>query len=389
MKNMQDIDLKGKRVLIREDFNVPLDSQGHISGAARIQAALPTIRQALDKDAAVILVSHLGRPEEGKFTDKFSLQPVAECLTNLLQRKVHLIRDWQHGVAIHPGEVVLLENIRFNHGEKADDVDLSKRLASLCDVFVMDAFATAHRAQASTHGVAKYAPVACAGPLLQAELNALKKITEAPAKPFVAIVGGAKVSSKLPLLKNLVNKVDQLIVGGGIANTFIAAAGYNVGRSLYQAELIPTAIELIAAAKARDAEIPMPIDVITATEFSATAKTKTKLLNEVNDDDMILDIGTQTAQFYATLLKNANTIVWNGPVGVFELEPFSQGTKALANAVADSQAFTVAGGGDTVAAIDKYQLDDKISYISTGGGAFLELLEGKILPAVAILEEKG
>ena len=389
MKNMQDINLKDKRVLIREDFNVPLSAQGNISSDARIKAALPTIKQALDQGAAVILMSHLGRPAEGKFTAAYSLAVVADCLTQQLKQNVRLVKDWQQGVTIKSGEVILLENVRFNTGEQADEPGVSKQLASLCDVFVMDAFATAHRAQASTHGVAKYAPVVCAGPLLQAELSALSKVIKAPVKPFVAIVGGAKVSTKLPVLENLLNKVEQLIVGGGIANTFIAAAGYNVGRSLYEADLIPTARALIKAAKARGAEIPMPLDVITATECSAMAKAMTKPITAVDDNEMILDIGPQTTQLYAKLLKKAKTIVWNGPVGVFELPPFAQGTKALALAIADSAAFTVAGGGDTLAAIDQYQLNDKISYISTGGGAFLELLEGKVLPAVAILEEKG
>ena len=389
MKRMQNIDLKNKRVLIREDLNVPLDDSGNISSDIRIKAALPTIKQALEKGAAVILMSHLGRPEEGVFNSKFSLAPVAKRLQELLHQDVKLVRDWQQGIEVKLGEVILLENVRFNKGEKKNDVTLAKQLASLGGVFVMDAFATAHRAQASTYGVSKYAPIACAGPLLQAELDALSKAIEAPAKPFAAIVGGAKVSSKLPVLENLVDKVDQLIVGGGIANTFIAAAGYNVGKSLYEADLIPTAKTLMATAKANDAEIPLPIDVVTATTFSADAVAETKLVAEVGDDDMILDIGPKTAALYAQLLQTAKTIVWNGPVGVFELAPFESGTKALAESIAASGAFTVAGGGDTLAAIDKYALSDKISYISTGGGAFLELLEGKVLPAVTILEEKG
>ena len=389
MKRMQNINLKNKRVLIREDLNVPLDDTGNISSDIRIKAALPTIKQALEKGAAVILMSHLGRPEEGVFDSKFSLAPVATRLQELLHQDVKLVSAWQEGLEVKPGEVVLLENVRFNKGEQKNDVALAKQLASLGDVFVMDAFATAHRAQASTYGVAKYAPIACAGPLLQGELDALSKAIEAPAKPFVAIVGGAKVSSKLPVLESLVDKVDQLIVGGGIANTFIAAAGYNVGKSLYEADLISTAKTLMATAKANDAEIPLPIDVVTATTFSADAVAETKLVAEVGDDDMILDIGPKTAALYAQLLQTAKTIVWNGPVGVFELAPFEGGTKALAESIAASSAFTVAGGGDTLAAIDKYALSDKISYISTGGGAFLELLEGKALPAVTILEEKA
>ena len=389
MKRMQNIDLKNKRVLIREDLNVPLDNTGNISSDIRIKAALPTINQTLEKGAAVILMSHLGRPEEGVFDSKFSLAPVATRLQELLHKDVKLVNAWQEGLEVKPGEVVLLENVRFNKGEQKNDVALAKQLASLGDVFVMDAFATAHRAQASTSGVAKYAPIACAGPLLQGELDALGKAIEAPAKPFVAIVGGAKVSSKLPVLENLVDKIDQLIVGGGIANTFIAAAGYNVGKSLYEADLISTAKTLMATAKANDAEIPLPIDVVTATTFSADAVAETKLVAEVGDDDMILDIGPKTTVLYAQLLQTAKTIVWNGPVGVFELVPFEGGTKALAESIAASSAFTVAGGGDTLAAIDKYALSDKISYISTGGGAFLELLEGKALPAVTILEEKG
>lgn len=389
MKKMQNIDLRNKRVLIREDLNVPLNDQGEISSDLRIKAAIPTIQTALEKGAAVILMSHLGRPEEGKFAAEFSLAPVAKRLSQLLRQPVKLISDWQAGVNVKVGEVVLLENVRFNQGEKKNNKTLAQQLARLCDVFVMDAFATAHRAQASTYGVAEYAPVACAGPLLQTELDALNKAIKNPAKPFLAIVGGAKVSSKLPVLENLVDKVDQLIVGGGIANTFIAAAGYNVGKSLYEKDLVPVAKKLMAAAKTSGSEIPLPIDVITATVFAADAITETKLVADVSPDDMILDIGSQTAKLYAKLLQHAKTIVWNGPVGVFEMVPFAQGTKSLAEAIANSNAFTVAGGGDTLAAIDKYHLSDKISYISTGGGAFLELLEGKTLPAVTILQEKG
>jgi phosphoglycerate kinase len=386
---MQQIDLQNKRVLIREDLNVPLNQEGEITSDLRIQAALPTIKAALAQQAAVILMSHLGRPTEGQFEAEYSLAPVAKKLSALLQQPVKLIVNWQNGVDVKPGEVVLLENVRFNKGEAKDDDALAKQYASLCDVFVMDAFATAHRAQASTHGVAKYAPAACAGPLLEQEIDALEKALANPQKPFVAIVGGSKVSSKLTVLKNLINKVDQLIVGGGIANTFIAAAGYNVGKSLYEADLIDQADALMQQAKARGASIPLPIDVVVATEFSADAETEIKLLNEIDDEDRILDIGPQTTKAYAKILQTSKTIVWNGPVGVFELAPFEQGTKAVATAIAESKAFTVAGGGDTLAAIEKYQVSNKISYISTGGGAFLELLEGKALPAITILNKKG
>ncbi len=389
MKLMQQIDLQNKRVLIREDLNVPLNQEGEITSDLRIQAALPTIKAALAQQAAVILMSHLGRPTEGQFEAEYSLAPVAKKLSALLQQPVKLIVNWQNGVDVKPGEVVLLENVRFNKGEAKDDDALAKQYASLCDVFVMDAFATAHRAQASTHGVAKYAPAACAGPLLEQEIDALEKALANPQKPFVAIVGGSKVSSKLTVLKNLINKVDQLIVGGGIANTFIAAAGYNVGKSLYEADLIDQADALMQQAKARGASIPLPIDVVVATEFSADAETEIKLLNEIDDEDRILDIGPQTTKAYAKILQTSKTIVWNGPVGVFELAPFEQGTKAVATAIAESKAFTVAGGGDTLAAIEKYQVSNKISYISTGGGAFLELLEGKALPAITILNKKG
>jgi len=389
VKLMQQIDLQNKRVLIREDLNVPLNQEGEITSDLRIQAALPTIKAALAQQAAVILMSHLGRPTEGQFEAEYSLAPVAKKLSALLQQPVKLIVNWQNGVDVKPGEVVLLENVRFNKGEAKDDDALAKQYASLCDVFVMDAFATAHRAQASTHGVAKYAPAACAGPLLEQEIDALEKALANPQKPFVAIVGGSKVSSKLTVLKNLINKVDQLIVGGGIANTFIAAAGYNVGKSLYEADLIDQADALMQQAKARGASIPLPIDVVVATEFSADAETEIKLLNEIDDEDRILDIGPQTTKAYAKILQTSKTIVWNGPVGVFELAPFEQGTKAVATAIAESKAFTVAGGGDTLAAIEKYQVSNKISYISTGGGAFLELLEGKALPAITILNKKG
>lgn len=388
MKIMQDIDLQNRRVLIREDFNVPLDDNGNITSDLRIQAALPTIKQALQQDAAVILMSHLGRPEEGKFVEKYSLAPVARRLSELLGQAVPLVNYWQHGVNINSGEVVLLENVRFNAGEKANDAMLAKQLANLCDVFVMDAFATAHRIQASTYGVAEYAPTAVSGPLLQAELAALKKITEQPEKPFVAVVGGAKISTKLTVLEQLLDKVDQLIVGGGIANTFVAAAGHAVGRSLYEPDLVMTAQALMAQAKNNGKQILLPLDVVTATACSATAVAHVKSVGEVAPEEMILDIGPQTAVQYAALLKEAKTIVWNGPIGVFELTSFAAGTKALAKAIATSTAFTVAGGGDTLAAIDKYHFRNNISYISTGGGAFLELLEGKTLSAVAILEQR-
>jgi phosphoglycerate kinase len=388
MKKMQDIDLKNKKVLIREDLNVPLDSEGNISSDIRIKSALPTIKLALEKGAAVILMSHLGRPTEGVFSQEASLAPIALRLSELLGQDVTLVADWQNGVSVKPGQVVLLENIRFNVGENDDAPELAKRLASLCDVFVMDAFATAHRAQASTHGVAKYAKIACAGPLLHGELDAFAKAMRAPAHPLIAIVGGSKVSTKLEVLKNLLAKVDLLIVGGGIANTFIAASGYNVGKSLYEPDLIPEADELIELAKARGAQIPIPTDVIvTGDAVSPKAEAIIKPIFDVEDHERILDIGPETAKHYASLLESAKTIVWNGPVGVFELAQFESGTKALAQAIAASKAFTIAGGGDTLAAVDKYHLTDKISYISTGGGAFLELLEGKELPGISVLNE--
>lgn len=387
MKTMQDLDLKNKKVLIREDLNVPLNDDAQITSDLRIKAVLPTIEYALKHGAAVILMSHLGRPEEGKFDAKFSLAPVANYLTNALQQNVALIQNWQDGVEIHPGQVVLLENVRFNPGEKADDAELSKQYASLCDVFVMDAFATAHRAQASTHGVANYAAEACAGPLLAQELSALQQALTDAKSPFIAIVGGSKVSSKLTVLESLIDKVDQLIVGGGIANTFIAASGYEVGKSLYEPDLIADAQALIKKAEASGSAIPIPTDVVVTKTFSADAQTEIKAVDDVAADDLILDIGPETAKRYTQMLTQANTIVWNGPVGVFELSPFAAGTKALALAIAESSAFTVAGGGDTLAAIDQYHVADKLSYISTGGGAFLELLEGKILPGVAILNQ--
>lgn len=384
---MTDIELSGKRVLIREDLNVPV-ADGIVSSDARIRAALPTIQAALQANAAVMLVSHLGRPTEGQPESRFSLQPVADRLAELLGRDVPLVTDWIDGVDVAPGQVVLLENVRFLAGEKACDADLAKKMAALCDVFVMDAFGTAHRAQASTYGVAEYAPIACAGPLLSAELEALAKALHEPARPFVAIVGGSKVSTKLTVLESLASLVDTLIVGGGIANTFIAAAGNDVGKSLYEADMLETATALAENASDR-ASIPVPTDVVVGDAFSADANATTKLVSEVSGDELILDIGPETSAAFADILKNAGTIIWNGPVGVFEFDKFGDGTKSLANAIAESSAFSVAGGGDTLAAIDKYGVRDKISYISTGGGAFLEFVEGKTLPAVAILEQRA
>ena len=384
---MSDQALGGKRVMIRQDLNVPL-SNGVVSSDTRIRAALPTLRAALDQDAAVIVLSHLGRPVEGEFDAKFSLAPVAEHLAGLLGRPVRLASDWLDGVAVAPGEIVLCENVRFNVGEKRNEEALARRMARLCDVFVMDAFGTAHRAQASTHGVAKYAPVACAGPLLVGELQALAKALKNPARPVVAIVGGSKVSTKLTVLETLASRVDQLIVGGGIANTFIAAAGHNVGGSLYEPDLTDQASALMSPA-AGGAEIPVPQDVVVATEISPTASAHIRSIENVAADELILDIGPRTSEAYAQLLARAGTIVWNGPVGVFEVDQFGAGTERVANAVADSDAFSIAGGGDTLAALEKYGLSDRISYLSTGGGAFLEYLEGKPLPAVTVLEERA
>ena len=384
---MADIDLSRKRVLIREDLNVPI-ADGVITSDARIQAALPTIRAALDANAAVMVMSHLGRPTEGEADSKFSLQPVADHLSDLLGKDVMLVSDWIDGVEVEPGSVVLLENVRFLAGEKACDEALARKMAALCDVFVMDAFGTAHRAQASTYGVAEYAPVACAGPLLAAELEALGKALTNPARPFVAIVGGSKVSTKLTVLDALAGMVDSLIVGGGIANTFIAAAGHNVGKSLHEADMLGTAREL-AAEEGDRADIPMPGDVVVATEFSADAEAVVKPVDAVADDELILDIGPETARRFAEILSSAGTIIWNGPVGVFEFDAFGEGTRVLAEAIAKSDGFSVAGGGDTLAAISKYGVADGISYISTGGGAFLEFVEGKTLPAVEILERRG
>ena len=384
IKRMVDLDLSGKRVLIRQDLNVPVKN-GKVTSDIRIQASVPTIEKALAAGAAVMLLSHLGRPVEGQYDEASSLKPVAERLSALLGKPVRLEKDWLDGIVIAPGEVVLCENVRFNVGEEKNCDELGKKMAALCDVFVMDAFGTAHRAQASTHSVAKFAPIVCAGPLLASELDALGKAMETPTKPLVAIVGGSKVSTKLTVLKSLSKKVDQLIVGGGIANTFIAAAGFPVGKSLYEADLIEEAQRLIAAAKQAGSDIPIPVDVVCAKEFSETAIATIKNVADVEADDLILDIGPDTAKQYAELLKSAGTIVWNGPVGVFEIEQFSHGTQVLATAIAESSAFSIAGGGDTLAAIDKYGINDQISYTSTGGGAFLEFLEGKELPAVAIL----
>ena len=386
---MADLDLAGKRVLIREDLNVPLDEAGHITSDARIRASLPTIQQALKAGARIMLVSHLGRPKEGEYDAALSLAPVAERLTELLGVKVSLVQDWINGVEVTPGSAVLCENVRFLKGEKKDDETLSRKMASLCDIYVMDAFGTAHRAEASTHGVAKYAPVACAGPLLAGELEALGRALTNPARPLVAIVAGSKVSTKLTVLDALTTMVDRLIVGGGIANTFIAAAGNKVGKSLYEPDLIPEAKRLMDAAKARGGSIPLPVDVVVAQEFSASAEADVRKVSEVGADEMILDIGPDTAEMYVQLLKQAGTIVWNGPVGVFEFDQFGEGTRAVANAVAESKAFSIAGGGDTLAALDKYGVADRISYVSTGGGAFLEFLEGKKLPAVVVLEERA
>jgi phosphoglycerate kinase len=388
IRRMSDLDLKGLRVLVREDLNVPIEN-GRITSETRIVAAIPTMRLALAKGAAVMVTSHLGRPKEGQWTEEDSLAPVAKRIGELLGRDVPLVRDWIDGVEVQPGELVLLENCRMNVGEGKDDEALSKKYAELCDVFVMDAFGTAHRAQASTHGAIRFAKVACGGPLLMAELDALAKALEKPARPLLAIVAGSKVSTKLTLLENLVGKVDQLIVGGGIANTFIAASGHKVGKSLVESDLIDTAEKIAAAAKARGAEVPVPTDVVVAAEFKADAPATVKRVEDVADGDMILDIGPDTARRYAALVAKAGTVVWNGPVGVFEFDAFGNGTKTLAHAIADSKAFSIAGGGDTLAAIEKYGVEDRISYISTGGGAFLEFLEGKKLPAVAALEARG
>ena len=385
---MADLDLAGKRVLIREDLNVPV-KDGRITSEQRITAALPTMKLALEKGAAVMVTSHLGRPKEGVWTQEDSLAPVAARLGELLGRDVPLVKDWTDGVQVEPGQLVLLENCRMNVGEKADDEALSKKYAALCDVYVMDAFGTAHRAQASTHGAIRFAKVACGGPLLMAELDALAKALQAPARPLVAIVAGSKVSTKLELLGALVSKVDQLIVGGGIANTFIAAVGHPVGKSLCEADLLDTARQIMADAKARGADIPVPTDVVVAPAFAADAPATVKPVADVGPDDMILDIGPETAARYAAMIAKAGSVIWNGPVGVFEFDAFGKGTEVLAHAIADSNAFSIAGGGDTLAAVDKYGVEGGISYISTGGGAFLEFCEGKELPAVAALKARA
>ncbi len=380
---MTNLDLANQRVLIREDLNVPI-KHGKVTSDARIRAALPTIQHAINAGAKVMLMSHLGRPSEGVYTEEFSMQPVADHLGELLGKDIPLINDWQQGVDLDVGEVVLLENVRFNPGEKQDSEELAKAYAALCDVFVMDAFGTAHRAQASTHGVAKFAPVACAGPLLVGELSALEQAMAEPARPMVAIVGGSKVSTKLTVLESLADIADQIIVGGGIANTFLAASGKPVGKSLYEADLIDNAKVLMERTN-----IPMPSDVIVGTEFSESTTATVKEVSTVNNEDMIFDIGPETSKALAKIIKEAKTILWNGPVGVFEFDQFGEGTKGLSLAIADSNGFSIAGGGDTLAAVDKYGIADKVSYISTGGGAFLEYVEGKTLPAVAILEERA
>ncbi len=380
---MTDLDLQGKRVLIREDLNVPV-KDGAVKSDARILASLPTIKLALEKGAAVLVCSHLGRPEEGVYSEEDSLKPVADYLSKALGREVPLVKDYLDGVEVKPGELVLLENVRFNKGEKKNTDELAQKYAALCDVFVMDAFGTAHRAQGSTHGVAKFAKVACAGPLLAVELDALGKALDKPQRPMVAIVAGSKVSTKLDVLTSLADICDQLIVGGGIANTFLAAAGYKVGKSLHEADLIDTA-KAIAAKVA----VPLPVDVVVAKEFAEGAEATVKAIADVADDDMILDIGPKTAAMFGEMLKASQTILWNGPVGVFEFDQFGNGTKVLAQAIAQSPAFSIAGGGDTLAAIDKYGVAEQISYISTGGGAFLEFVEGKVLPAVEVLEQRA
>lgn len=380
---MTDLDLKGKRVLIREDLNVPV-KDGQVQSDARIKAALPTLKLALEKGAAAMVCSHLGRPTEGEFSAENSLKPVAEYLSKALGREVPLLADYLDGVEVKAGDLVLFENVRFNKGEKKNADELAQKYAALCDVFVMDAFGTAHRAEGSTHGVARFAKVAAAGPLLAAELDALGKALDNPARPMAAIVAGSKVSTKLDVLNSLAGICDQLIVGGGIANTFLAAAGHKVGKSLYEADLVETAKAIAAKVK-----VPLPVDVVVAKEFAESAVATVKAIAEVADDDMILDIGPQTAAQFAELLKTSKTILWNGPVGVFEFDQFGEGTRTLANAIADSAAFSIAGGGDTLAAIDKYGIAERISYISTGGGAFLEFVEGKVLPAVEILEQRA
>lgn len=385
---MSDISLKGKKVLIREDFNVPLKN-GVITSDLRIRAALPTIKQALKAGAKVMLASHLGRPQEGLFEEAFSLAPVAAALSKLLKMEVPLISNWVNGVNMGDAKVVMLENVRFNHGETDNNVELSKKMAAICDVFVMDAFATSHRAESSTCGVIKYAKEACAGPLLLSELDALSKVLEKPAHPVVAIIGGSKVSTKLALLDSLVKKVDALIIGGGIANTFLAAEGYTVGKSLYEPDLIDEAERLVLEAKKRNANIPIPVDVIVAERFSDEVEAFVRVVSQIDDNEKVFDIGPDTIKQFVAIIKKAKTILWNGPIGAFEVEAFAGGTKAIAKAIAESKAFKVAGGGDTLAAIEKYKIADNIDYISTGGGAFLNVLEGKQLPVITALEERN
>lgn len=385
IQKITELNLENKRVLIREDFNVPIEN-GKITSDTRIRAALPTILLALKQHAKVILMSHLGRPEEGSFQAELSLAPVADCLSNLLKKPVKFVPDWNKGIDLKPGEIALCENVRFLKGEKKNDPELAKKMAALCDVFVMDAFATAHRAEASTVGVAQYAPQSCAGLLLSAELEALQAALQNPKRPLVAIIGGSKVSTKLTVLDNLLNKVNYLIVGGGIANTFLAAQGLAIGKSLCESGLIESAKNLLNQAKQKNIEILIPRDVVVAKEMTNIASTQIKDIDNIANDDLILDVGPKTSQKYADILQTAGTILWNGPVGVFELAPFVQGTKDLALAIAESPAFSIAGGGDTLAAIEKFNIADKISYISTGGGAFLEFVEGKTLPGVKVLE---
>ncbi|MES1939530.1 phosphoglycerate kinase [Salinisphaera sp. T5B8] len=388
MLKMQDVDLAGKRVLIRQDLNVPF-ANGEVSSAGRLKASVPTIQAALDAGARVMVMSHLGRPKEGQPDSEHSLEPVARYLSDLLRRDVPLATDWLDGVDVGEGEIVMCENVRFNVGEKANDETLSRKMAALCDVFVMDAFGTAHRAQASTEGVARYAPVACAGPLLSAEVEALQAALGDPARPLVVIVGGSKVSTKLELLESLANVADQLIVGGGIANTFLAAAGHNVGASLHEPDLVSAARLIDREIRSRGGEIPLPTDVVAATEVSPEAHPEVRPVTELENDEMILDFGPESRDRIAAIMENAGTIVWNGPIGVFEIDQFGGGTHVLARAIARSKAFSIAGGGDTLAAIEKYRIEDDVSYISTGGGAFLEFLEGKTLPAIAVLEQRA